>query len=163
MNVHIADEAVVHADVPVVWREIKDPALHAEWHPFVTRISGEHRLDATRNCAVALGKETAETKERCVTDDEERRLAWRIEEDTSGFLRLVSDWTAGFRLEPAGAGATRVVAESDFAPRNVLVRLMMPIVRRKFHQTQQAILAALKDAAEKRAEIRREQVHVNPR
>jgi hypothetical protein len=45
----------------------------------------------------------------------------------------------------------------------VLVRLMMPIVRRKFHQTQQAILAALKDAAEKRAEIRREQVHVNPR
>jgi len=149
VQVHIADEVVVNAPTPTVWREIKDPALHTEWHPFVTQISGEHSLGATRSCAVLLGKKAAETKERCVAEDDERRLAWKIEEDTSGFLRMVTDWTAGFRLEPADAGATRVIAESDFAPKNALVRLMMPMVRRKFHGAQRAILAGLKDAAEK--------------
>lgn len=155
MHVHIADEVVVDAPTPAVWREIKDPTRHAAWHPFVTRISGEHSLGATRSCAVSLGKKAAETKERCVADDDERRLAWKIEEDSSGFLRMVSDWTAGFRLEPAGAGKTRVVAESEFAPKNLFVRVMMPMVRRKFHQTQRAILAALTDAAERRASSRR--------
>jgi uncharacterized protein YndB with AHSA1/START domain len=163
VNVHVADEVVVNAPVPAVWRVIKDPALHAEWHPFVTSISGEHRFGATRNCSLSLGGKTAETKERCVAEDEERRLAWRIEEDTSGFLRIVSDWTAGFRLEPAGPGTTRVVAESDFAPKNVLVRAMMPLVRRKFHSAQQAILAGLEHAAEQRPASRPERVQPSGR
>jgi carbon monoxide dehydrogenase subunit G len=151
VRVHIEDEITVDAPVDEVWKEIKDPARHAEWHPFVTNIAGEHRLGEARKCAVAIGKRAAETKEVCTADEERKRLAWRIEEDSSGFLRMVSDWTAGFRLAPVDSAATRVVAESDFAPRNVLVRLMLPLVRRKFHQAQRAILDGLKDAAERSA------------
>src|SRR5918994_792512 len=73
--------------------------------------------------------------------------------DRRGFhrlLRLASDWTAGFVLEPAGSGATRVTAQSVFKHKNPLLVLMMPMTRRKFHQTQRAILAGLKQFAETR-------------
>jgi uncharacterized protein YndB with AHSA1/START domain len=144
--VHIEDEAVVHAPAEAVWHEIVDPHRHAAWHPFVTGIRGDHSLGATRSCEVAVGKRRAQTSELCVAREEGDRIVWRIDEDSSGFLRLVSDWTAGFSLEPVGATATRVTAESVFRPRNLLVRLMLPVVRRKFHQTQQAILRGLDEA-----------------
>lgn len=147
-TIRIEDEVVVDAPTEEVWAAIEDPDAHAGWHPFVTGITGEHRLGATRRCAVAIGKKTGVTGERCIEHEPERRIAWRIEEDSSGFLRMVTDWTAGFGLESRN-GRTVVRAESVFRPRNVLVRLMLPVVRRKFHGAQQAILAGLKTSVER--------------
>jgi carbon monoxide dehydrogenase subunit G len=149
-EVHIVDEAVVQAPADAVWKELEDPGRHAAWHPFVTGISGDHQLGAARSCEVELGRKRGKTREVCVTREEGARLAWRIDEDSSGFLRLVTDWRAGFRLEPVAAAATRVTAESTFTPRNRLVRLMLPAVRRKFHQAQRAILGALEGAVDGR-------------
>ena len=147
-EVRIDDNVLVEAPASVVWQVVKDPAAHAQWHPFVTTISGEHHLGATRTCAVSLGKKRGQTRERCVVDDNERRIAWAVEEDSSGFLRLVKNWTAGFQLEARDGASTQVTAESVFEPRNPLVRLMLPMVRGKFHGAQRAILAGLKAAAE---------------
>jgi carbon monoxide dehydrogenase subunit G len=147
-TVEITDEIVMAASGRVVWDAITDPTVHAEWHPFVESIEGEHALGASRRCAVRVGKKGGETVERCTAYDERRRIAWQIDEDSTGFLRLVADWTAGFALEPTGVEATRVRAQSVFRPRNPLLVLAMPIVRRKFHQTQQAILAALQQSVE---------------
>jgi uncharacterized protein YndB with AHSA1/START domain len=146
-QVRIEDEILVNVPAGEVWRAIKEPARHADWHPFVTRISGEHRLGATRSCSVIVGKKTGETKERCVEDDEERTITWAIEEDSTGFGRMVSDWQSGFALERRD-GATLVRAQSAFRPKNVLVRIVSPIVTRKFRQAQQAILAGLKQSIE---------------
>ena len=147
--VRIEDEIVVNAPAGDVWQAIKEPAEHADWHPFVTGISGEHRLGATRTCSVIVGKKNGETKERCINDDEGRRIAWAIEKDSTGFSRMVSDWQAGFGLQSRD-GATVVTAESTFRPKNVLLRLAAPLVRRKFHQTQKEILTALKASVEAR-------------
>jgi uncharacterized protein YndB with AHSA1/START domain len=144
----IVDEIALDAPARAVWAAIEDPAAHAGWHPFVTRISGEHRLGAHRACDVDLGKRTGQTRERCIAHEAERRIAWRIEEDSTGFLRLVSDWTAGFGLRPEGSATTLVTAESTFRPKSLLVRPMLPLIRRKFHETQRAILNALKDTVE---------------
>jgi uncharacterized protein YndB with AHSA1/START domain len=149
-RVEIKDEIVVNASRSEVWEAIRDPALHADWHPFVDSIRGEHAPEASRRCTVRVGKKTGETREHCTAFEEEQRILWQIDEDSTGFLRLVSDWTAGFVLEPVGSGATRVTAQSVFKRKNPLLLLMMPMIRRKFHQTQQAILAALKQFAEKR-------------
>jgi uncharacterized protein YndB with AHSA1/START domain len=147
-EVRIVDEIALDAPRGAVWAAIEDPAAHAGWHPFVTRISGEHRLEAHRACDVDLGKRTGQTRERCIAHEAERRIAWRIEEDSTGFLRLVSDWTAGFGLKPDGSAMTLVAAESIFRPKSLLVWPMIPLVRRKFHQTQRAILNALKETVE---------------
>jgi hypothetical protein len=95
-------------------------------------------------------KKAGQTEEHCTAYDEEQRILWQIDEDSTGFLRLVSDWTAGFVLEPAGSGATRVTAQSVFMPKNPLLVLMLQMIRSKFHRTQRAILAGLKQFVEKR-------------
>ena len=146
-EVRVEDTLVVDAPAAMVWAAIKDPALQAEWHPFVTGISGEHALGALRHCSVLVGKKRGETTERCVEEEPEQRIVWTIEQDSTGFSRMVSDWRAGFSLLPV-EGRTRVTAESVFRPRSTLLRLARPIVLRKFHRAQRAILEALAQAVE---------------
>jgi uncharacterized protein YndB with AHSA1/START domain len=146
-EVVLEDVIAIAAPAGEVWEAIKDPAKHARWHPFVVEITGEHELGRVRNCSVLVGKKRGQSKERCVADDDASRITWVIEEDSTGFGRMVSDWRAGFRLAQRD-GATIVTAESRFRPGNVLVRAMLPLIRRKFHQTQQAILSGLKGSLE---------------
>lgn len=144
----ITDEVVVAASPEHVWQAIADPVAHAEWHPFLTHIAGGHALGSTRTCDVRVGKKPGRTEERCSTYDEGRRITWSIDQDSTGFSRMVSGWTAGFSLEPQGSHATRVVAESTFTPTKLFSRLMLPMIRRKFHKTQQSILTGLKQYME---------------
>jgi uncharacterized protein YndB with AHSA1/START domain len=146
-EVRIADEIRVDAPVDRVWLAIEDPVAHARWHPFVTEITGGHELDQVRACAVLVGGKPGRTGERCVERDDRRRIIWAVEEDSSGFGRVACGWRAGFTLVPTGE-ATVVTAESTFRPRGLIVRTMLPLIRRKFHQTQRVILHGLKDSVE---------------
>lgn len=146
-EVRIADELRLDAPIDVVWHAIEDPAAHARWHPFVSTIAGGHELHEVRSCSVQVGKKEGTTKERCVEREEGARIVWAIEEDSTGFARMVSGWRSGFGLAERD-GATVVTAQSTFRPKNVLVRGMLPLVRRRFHQTQRAILRRLQEAVE---------------
>jgi uncharacterized protein YndB with AHSA1/START domain len=146
-EVCIADELKLDAPIDVVWHAIEDPAAQARWHPFVRAITGSHQLQEARSCSVRVGKKDGSTKERCVEREDGARIVWAIEEDTTGFGRMVSGWRSGFTLVERN-GATIVTAESSFRPRNLLVRAMLPVIRRKFHQTQRAILRGLEEAVE---------------
>lgn len=148
-QVSIEDQIIVSAPINKVWEAIKSPTTHSQWHPFVTRISGEHKLGEVRTCDVNVGNKLAHTEERCTSYDEGRKIIWAIEKDSSGFSRMVSDWSAGFSLESRGPDTTLVIAQSVFSPKKLFVRLVMPLIRRKFHQTQQAILNGLKHHMEK--------------
>jgi uncharacterized protein YndB with AHSA1/START domain len=144
----VKDEIIVRAPLDRVWKAIEDPTAHAQWHPFLTHIEGEHAPGAVRKCDVKVGSKLATTEERCTTYVEGHKIWWTIEHDTSGFSRTVSDWSAGFSLESKGPHRTRVVAQSLFTPTKFMARLMLPMIRRKFHQTQQSILGGLKQHVE---------------
>jgi uncharacterized protein YndB with AHSA1/START domain len=146
-EVRIADELRLDAPLDAVWRAIADPATHAHWHPFVTAIAGGHALHEIRYCSVRIGRKDGTTTERCVEREEGARVAWAIEEDSTGFGRMVSDWRSGFSVFERD-GATIVTAASTFRPNNMLVRAMLPPIRRKFHRAQQAILRGLQQAVE---------------
>jgi uncharacterized protein YndB with AHSA1/START domain len=147
-EVRISDELELDAPVEVVWHAIADPAAHARWHPFVSAVGGGHELNELRSCSVRVGGKEGTTKERCIAREEGARIAWAIEEDSTGFGRMVSGWRSGFALAERD-GATRVTAESTFQPRSLLVRALLPLIRRRFHQTQQAILHGLQEAVER--------------
>ncbi len=150
----IVDEVVVQAPVERVWEAIQDPNVHTLWHPFATRVVGEHALGATRACSVLVGGRAGTTQERCSTYEEGRTIMWTVEQDSSGFSRMVSQWSTGFSLSPRGPGATQVTANSRFQPKKFFVRLMMPVIRRRFHQTQPAILDGLRQHVERRDHVR---------
>jgi len=144
----IRDEVIVAAPTSEVWDAIQDPTRHAQWHPALRRIDGEHTLGTVRKCDVMAGKKPGSTEERCTTYDEGRKIMWTIEKDSTGFSRMASDWSSGFTLEPRGPDTTRVVARSVFNPSGLPARLMLPLIRRKFHQTQLSILTGLKHHVE---------------
>jgi hypothetical protein len=144
----ITDEVVVKAPVGQVWKAIQDPGEHVAWHPFATRIDGQHAPDAVRECSVLVGKKPGTTRERCTSYDEGSEITWAVEQDSSGFSRMVTDWRSGFSLQAQGPEETRVRAHSTFRPRP-LVHVMMPVIRRKFHQTQRAILDGLRQHVER--------------
>ena len=143
----ITDEVIVNAPADQVWKAIADPGEHVAWHPFATSIDGDHALGEVRRCTVRLGRKPATTQERCSAYEETRKIMWTVEQDSSGFARIVTDWQTGFSLQPEGASSTRVRAESLFRPK-LLARMMTKMIRRKFHQTQRAILDGLRQHAE---------------
>ena len=145
----ITDEVTISAPIALVWKAIQDPGEHVAWHPFATRIDGEHAPGAVRTCTVQLGRKPGTTRERCTGYDEAAAIMWTMEFDSSGFSRMVADWQAGFRLTALDPGATRVQAVSQFRPKGPVVRVMMPVIRRKFHQAQRAILDGLRQHAER--------------
>lgn len=147
----IRDAVVIKASHHDVWDAVRDPYQHAQWHPALTRIEGEHVLGAVRTCEIVIGKKTSTNRERCIVYDEGRAIEWAIEHDGSGFSRMAKDWTAGFTLQPHSDNETRVEARSVFSPRTFLARIMLPLIRRKFHQTQRAILNGLKQHVEERS------------
>jgi len=61
----IADEVVVSAPVDRVWKAIADPGEHVAWHPFATRIDGEHALGEVRRCASDRWPELAQAARAC--------------------------------------------------------------------------------------------------
>lgn len=144
----ITDEVAVNAPLALVWKAIQDPGEHVAWHPFASRIDGEHALGAVRTCAVQVGGKAGTTRERCTDYDEAGSIMWTMEFDSTGFSRMVTEWRTGFQLIPQGGDATRVRAISQFRPKGPVVRVMMPVIRRKFHQTQRAILHELKQHVE---------------
>ena len=152
-DVRIVDELRLDAPIDVVWHTIEDPAAHARWHPFVSAIAGGHELHDVRSCSVRVGAKHRTTTERCVERAEGARIAWAIEEASSGFGRMVSDWRSGFSLTEDG-GATVVTAHSTFRPKGVLVRAMLPMIRRKFHKAQKVILRALQESVERDRAVR---------
>lgn len=142
-EVKIEDGLLIHAPLGAVWNAIKDPAAHARWHPYIIRITGDHRLGAMRICSIVLGGKPGATQERCIEEDEPRRITWAIDDDTTGFIRHVTGWRTGFDLEHR-EGGTRVTAHSTFRPNNVLVWLMSPLIRYRCHHTQRTILKRLR-------------------
>jgi uncharacterized protein YndB with AHSA1/START domain len=144
-EVAITDETAINAPIAAVWEAIQTPAEHARWHPYVSQIDGEHQLGRTRECTVLIGNKEGRTRERCVEYEAGQRIFWAIQEDSTGFGRMVSGWRAGFTLQERD-GVTAVSAESRFRPRNIAVRAMLPLIRRKFRQTQRDILGELEKA-----------------
>lgn len=147
----IRDAVLIKAPHHEVWEAVRDPYQHAQWHPALTGIEGEHVLGAVRTCDVVIGNKTSTNRERCIVYDEGRAIEWVIEHDGSGFSRMAKDWTAGFTLQPHSDNETRVEARSVFSSRTLLARIMLPLIRRKFHQTQRAILDGLRQHVEDRS------------
>jgi hypothetical protein len=102
---------------------------------------------AGQDGTVAIGRRHGQTKERCVLDDEPTAIAWVVETDATGFGRMVSGWRAGFSLADHGA-STAVTAHSSFTPNSPLIRVLLPVVRRRFHHAQRTILHELKRSLE---------------
>jgi uncharacterized protein YndB with AHSA1/START domain len=112
----IVDEVTINAPVTLVWKAIQDPGEHVAWHPFATRIDGEHAPGAVRTCTVRLGRKPETTRERCTSYDEASTIMSTMEHDSSGFSRTGRPASASRPWTPAAPGSRRSASSARRDP-----------------------------------------------
>jgi carbon monoxide dehydrogenase subunit G len=151
------NEIVVHAPPERIWEILEDsesnlPRVLPMVKTCEIQSGGRERLGAVRTCDVDFGGKAGKTVERCIEIDAHRKLAHRIEDDSFGFSRTLSDFWFSFTLEPAGAEMTLVRVETHYDPRGIVGRLMSPLVaKRQFGKVRASALENLKRLAESEA------------
>jgi Polyketide cyclase / dehydrase and lipid transport len=153
------NEIVVYASPDRIWEILEDSESNLpRVLPMVTtceiQSGGRERIGAVRTCDVDFGGKTGKTVERCIERVPHRRLAHRIEDDSFGFSRRLSDFWFSFTLEPVSAGTTLVRLETHYDPRGILGRLMSALMaKRQFGRVRESALENLKRLAESGATV----------
>jgi len=148
------NEIVVHASAERIWEILEDsesnlPRVLPMVKTCEIQSGGRERIGAVRTCDVDFGGKTGKTVERCIESVAHRKLAHRIEDDSFGFSRRLSDFWFSFSLEPAGAGTTLVRVETHYDPRGLVGRLMSALMaKRQFGKVRESALENLKRLAE---------------
>ena len=81
---------------------------------------GRERIGAVRTSDVDFGHKTGKTVERCIESIAHRKLAHRIEDDSFGFSRRLSDFWFAIHVGPQhgehapSAGRSRSYRTDDF-------------------------------------------------
>lgn len=119
MSHEIRTEITIAATPDKVWAALVDFAAYPQWNPFVRSVAGEARQGARLVVAVAPpGGRGMTFRPQVLTAEPGRELRWRGSLPVPGLF----DGEHYFRLEPAGAGATRLVHGEQFS--GLLVPLM---------------------------------------
>ena len=134
----------IEAPAGAVWKALTDLPAFGEWNPFIRAASGKPEVGASLFLCVdtPIGVPLA-FKATVVVCDENRELRWRGS--------LIAPWLGAgehsFKLEPAGAGGTRLVHREVFS--GLLSRLLSPFLLREVTRGFAAMNAALKSRAER--------------
>jgi len=156
-----SDEIVVNAPPDRIWDILEDGPRLPEWMPIVKRKTGQREImGAERSCEVEFGSKAGRVVERCVESVPRQRIAWRMEEDTFGFSRMLADIGFSFTLDPQDDGTTLLRNESYYRPKTLASRIMSALMmKRKFHRVRETALRNLKRLAEKDPLPARDQQH----
>jgi len=152
------NEIVVHTAPDRIWEILEDSEANlSRVLPMVKSCEiesgGRERVGAVRTCDVDFGGKAGQTVERCIESVPNRKLAHRIEEDSFGFSRMLSDFWFSFSLEPESAEATLVRIETHYDPNGLAARLMSALMmKRKFRRVRMTALSNLKRLAESTSE-----------
>lgn len=148
------DEILVDAPPERIWEILEDsernlPHILPTVQTCELQSGGRERIGAVRTCDVTFSGKTGTIVERCIESVAGQKLAHRIENDSFGFSRRLSDFWFAFNLEPASAGTTLVRVESHYVPRGVAGRLMSALIaKRQFAEVRRTALENLKRLAE---------------
>jgi carbon monoxide dehydrogenase subunit G len=151
------NETVVNAPPERIWEILEDSETNLPHVlPMVKtceiQSGGRERVGAVRTCDVDFGGKAGKTVERCIESVANRKLAHRIEDDSFGFSRTLSDFWFAFTLEPASDETTLVRIETHYDPRGIIGRLMSALMaKRQFGKVRESALENLRRLAEHRA------------
>jgi len=147
-------ETVIHASPVRIWEILEDseanlPLILPMVNTCAIESGGRERFGAVRTCDVDFGGKAGTTVERCIESVPNHTLAHRIEDDSFGFARMLSDFWFAFTLEPENAQTTRVRVETHYDPKGIRGHVMSALMaKRQFRRVRESALANLKRLAE---------------
>lgn len=150
-----SDEVIIEAPVERVWKLIADSSELVNWGPPVRKVEvlaphdQAEGLNSRRRVSAEFGGKTGEFVERRIDHAEQRRIEYRIEEETFGLFRVMSEPGFSMEIEPAGHGRTRLVWRFFHNPKGILGAILnVVVIRRQQRRNRLAGLESLKRYAE---------------
>lgn len=121
-------DLVIDSPIELVWSILQDSTRLPQWLSNVTHtdILSERTEagDEVRRCAVDLVGQKGQLVERCVDFVPMQKIAYRIEEDTFGFQRLLTELGYVMQIEASGTNATHIRLEYRYRTKGLLTGLL---------------------------------------
>lgn len=143
------DDIVVHAPAGILWRLISDSHELPSWGPPVksvevmTNAGDPEKLGTARRVQAEFGGSPGTSSSTAWSTSRVARIAYLIDEDSFGILRLLSRPGFSLELEPNGDEATRVIFSFFHDLRGFEGRIMNPLIRRQQRGNRLAALYSL--------------------
>ncbi|WP_111307222.1 SRPBCC family protein [Confluentibacter sediminis] len=141
----------VKASKDKVWRIFNDQSLLPKWTQDV-QISHYDEVMASpgqlrkNECIVNGKKGTIET--RCVAMYGKDRAEFFVEKDTFGMTKMLLNMSFAAEFREISENETEFVMQSHFTPKNVLLKLMNPIIKKKMRKEVDIMIKGLKSFIE---------------
>ena len=152
----LEQHTTVNAPPGAVYRLFMDNAELANWAPAVDAVTHEHGgdetgLGATRTCAVTMNGKKGTMLERCVETVPDTRASFLVVDDSFGFSKMLTGYGFTAHFTPAASGQTTVRIETFYTPAHpAAAALNRLVMRRKFRDVVDQLLAGLRTLAEQR-------------
>jgi uncharacterized protein YndB with AHSA1/START domain len=131
MKTQVQCEMAIAAPVEKVWEIVQDSTLLPGWMPNVdhTEITTEQSssVGEVRQCAVSMAGRSGQLIEQCVAFDPLEKISFKVQQDSFGFSRIITDLGYTMFLEP-NDGNTRVRLEYYYREKGLIGRVLNKLV-----------------------------------
>jgi uncharacterized protein YndB with AHSA1/START domain len=148
-------QIMISVSVDNVWDIVQDSALLPSWMPNVdyTHITSDQRqmVGEVRQCGVHLAGRSGQLVERCVEFAPQQRIAYRVQQDSFGFARMIAELGYELILESISTHKTLVRLEYHYQEKGVIGRVANALlIKPQWNPLCLEMLSGLKQFAENR-------------
>lgn len=127
-------KVVINASKEKVWEVFNDQSLLPKWTQDVQTSHYEQRMASPgqlrkNECIVNGKKGTIET--RCIAMFGKDRAEFSVENDSFGMTKMLLNMSFAAELKEIAPNKTEFIMLSHFSPKNFLLKLMLPFIKKK--------------------------------
>lgn len=142
---------IIDAPVNRVWDVFNDQSLLTKWTQDVQNSQYDERMASPgqlrkNECIVNGKKGTIET--RCIAMYGKERAEFVVEKDSFGMTKMLSGMSFACEFYKINDNKTEFVMQSHYKPKNLLLKLMNPIIKKKMSKEVEIMINGLKDYIE---------------
>jgi len=147
----LSQKIIINAPKEKVWEVFNDQSLLTKWTQDVQHSEFDEKIASSgqlrkNKCIVNGKKGTIET--RCVAMNGKDRAEFVVEKDSFGMTKMLVDMSFASEFKVLQTNQTEFVMLSHYMPKNFLLKLMNPLIKKKMGKEVDIMLQGLKEFIE---------------
>lgn len=142
---------IINAPKERVWEIFNDQSLLSKWTQDVQSTTYDERIaspgNLRKNVCIVDGKE-GKMETRCIAMFGKDRAEFQVEKDTFGLTKMLQNMSFAAEFHRLDDCQTEFVMQSHYSPKNFLLRLMNPFIKRKMGKAVDIMNLGLKEYIE---------------
>lgn len=142
---------LIEAPKEKVWRVFNDQSLLSKWTEDVQSTTYDQKMaspgNLRKNICIVDGKK-GQMETRCLALFGKDRAEFQVERDTFGLTKMLKNMSFAAEFHQISEHKTEFVMQSHYSPKNFLVRLMNPFIKKKMARAVDIMNMGLKEFIE---------------